>query len=384
MRPQKINLLVVDEQAADRKRMLSAVKRSGLQCDLSEAAVVAEALAAYDKRRFDCVILDYSRPDEDGLQAITSLLQRLPFLPVITSTDKGNERLAAEALKVGAMDYVTKADITPAVIRRAIEGAMQRADAKRMQADQYEALTRFARVLVHDLKAPTQSMLGFAKLAEAFLSDEHYDRPKALAQCRRIGEGVMRMNGLLDSLHAYTEADAHLGIESVSMQNLVRGVVAGLDETIRTRGASIRFEHLPTVSGDQAQLAQLVQNLVANAIKFCRADRPEVRIAAERQDNGIWRFEVRDNGIGIPESEQVAIFEPFRRLHSSSHYEGTGLGLATCKKIVERHGGAIWCASGEGQGTSFYFTLPSAQRGTGGAPPSPAPAAARRKGVAAG
>jgi len=104
-----------------------------------------------------------------------------------------------------------------------------------------------------------------------------------------------------------------------------------------------------------------MQNLLGNAIKYCEAV-PSVQISAARDGDGAWRFAVKDNGIGIPADQCAEIFKPFKRLHGSGTYEGTGLGLATCKKIVERHGGTIWCDSEEGKGSTFYFTLQGVNR----------------------
>jgi signal transduction histidine kinase len=165
------------------------------------------------------------------------------------------------------------------------------------------------------------------------------------------------MNAMLDTLHAYTEADTHPQKEDVELDKLVGDVTINLDKLIEKSGARVICTDLPTVHGDPTQLTQLLQNLIANGVKYCKAAIPEVSVAAEQLPDGGWRIEVRDNGIGIPEKDWTAIFEPFKRLHSQGEYDGTGLGLATCKKIAELHGGAIWCRSELGKGTSFFVTL---------------------------
>jgi signal transduction histidine kinase len=112
--------------------------------------------------------------------------------------------------------------------------------------------------------------------------------------------------------------------------------------------------------GNEALLMQLLQNIVGNGLKYCKAERPVIHIGARKRDDGLWQFSVADNGIGIPAEYHETIFQAFKRLHGVEEYEGTGLGLATCKKIVERHGGRIWCESEQGQGTTFHFTLEGA------------------------
>ncbi len=147
------------------------------------------------------------------------------------------------------------------------------------------------------------------------------------------------------------------------MQAVLVQAMANLEAMINEQKAEIAIESLPTVTGDQTQLVQLFQNLLANAIKFRREEPPKVRIRAS-PDGGCWQFAVSDNGVGIPEEHFDRIFRAFQRLHGHE-YPGTGIGLAICKKIVERHGGRIWLDSTEGQGTTFYFTLAERRAGSG-------------------
>jgi light-regulated signal transduction histidine kinase (bacteriophytochrome) len=125
---------------------------------------------------------------------------------------------------------------------------------------------------------------------------------------------------------------------------------------IQDTNAHLTYDKLPTVRADAMQLVQLFQNLISNAIKFRGPEHPEVHISAHAED-GDWVFSVRDNGIGIEKEYWDQIFTMFRRLHTKKEYPGTGIGLAICKKIVERHGGRIWLDSIPGEGTTFYFTL---------------------------
>jgi signal transduction histidine kinase len=354
-----LRLLIVDDDEGDRRQIVRCIRRSELDCELVEASSMEDALAATEAKQFDCVILDYFLPGQIDLDGIPMLHDQEPTLPIIVSTGHGNEYIASEAIKRGALDYISKSDLTPAALRTTIDHAMQRAGFNRALAEQQRALAVFARVLVHDLKAPMQSILGFARLIEVFLQQEKVDPEKIAGQARRIAEGALRMNALLDQLHAYTEADASPHFDNILLDQLVCDVVANLDASLRQRGARVTYEGLPSVCGDRAQLIQLLQNLIGNGIKYSTAEVPEVHIGAKVLQTGVCVVEVRDNGIGIPQKSLKDIFEPFRRLHSQGEYEGTGLGLATCKKIIERHGGEIWCASKPGEGTSFFFTLPA-------------------------
>jgi light-regulated signal transduction histidine kinase (bacteriophytochrome) len=136
--------------------------------------------------------------------------------------------------------------------------------------------------------------------------------------------------------------------------------VAGLEESIRESGAQITRGELPTVMGDRSQLVQLMQHLLANALKFHGATPPRVEVRAEREGEA-WHICVRDNGIGIDPKHHERIFEIFQRLHDQQRYPGAGMGLAICRRVVHRHGGRIWVNSEPERGSSFHFTLPDAR-----------------------
>jgi light-regulated signal transduction histidine kinase (bacteriophytochrome) len=144
------------------------------------------------------------------------------------------------------------------------------------------------------------------------------------------------------------------------LTEVVNGVLDGLGPTIDECQAEVTVEPLPVVVGDEAQLEQLFQNLIGNALKFKGAGPPRVHVSVEAMDQK-WVFSVRDNGIGIDPQYFQRIFVIFQRLHGKDEYPGTGIGLAICKKIVERHGGRIWVESVPGEGATFYFTLPMAE-----------------------
>lgn len=351
-------LLIVDDDNADRQQILRSISHSGLDCECKEAISIDEALTALHEESFDCIILDYYLPGLDGLGGISALLERDSFMPLIMSTGQGNERVATQAIKLGAMDYINKAHLNADLIRQAIENALERGRLNRKLAEQQAALAGFARVLVHDIKAPVQSIFGFARIIEVSLGQPKFDVKSTIQLSQRLALGALRLVEMVDALHAYTQADKEPELKDTALNDVMSNVLTNLNAMIEKTGASVTHEKLPFVMGDAARLTQLLQNLVANAIKYCQADRPEVHIGA-RLHEGRYIVEIRDNGIGIPEKDCQIVFQPFKRLHTQGEYEGTGLGLATCKKIVEQHGGSIWCKSAPGKGTSFFFTLQS-------------------------
>jgi light-regulated signal transduction histidine kinase (bacteriophytochrome) len=351
-----LNILIADDDEGDRKLVIRALKEAAISFQYAESVSVEEALSACDKSLFDCAIIDYRMPGNNGLFGVAALHERLPFMPIIMATGQGDEKVATEAMKLGAADYIAKRDINAKSIAHIIENAVEKNTLRRKVAEQREELENFARVLVHDLKAPIRSIQGFVRYIER--SNAQCEPEKADEYCRLVFQAARRMDVLIDTLRQYTQADKPVVFEAVEMDRVIKAALFNLHDSIDARGARITHGELPAVLGDASQLTQLLQNLIANGIKYCEAEKPSMRVTAEPQDANTWLFTVKDNGVGIPEEYYESAFEAFRRLPNSANQEGTGLGLATCKKIIERHGGAIRCASKNGEGTSFFFTLP--------------------------
>lgn len=173
-----------------------------------------------------------------------------------------------------------------------------------------------------------------------------------------VVDGAKRMQQLIHDLLEYSRV-ATRGKEfaPVDSNEIIRTVLNNLQISIKKNNAVIHYDNLPQIMGDDIQLMQLFQNLISNSMKFKSSKTPEITIQAEDEGNN-WLFSVRDNGIGIDPQFRDRIFVIFQRLHEREEYPGTGIGLAVCKKIVERHGGEIWVESEPGKGSAFYFTLP--------------------------
>ena len=223
-------------------------------------------------------------------------------------------------------------------------------------------LEQFAYVASHDLQEPLRMVSSYTQL----LARRYKDRLDADAD-EFIGyavDGANRMQNLINDLLQYSRVGTRgQELAPTDAGGVFEAACANLRKAIEENGAEVAVGELPVVMGDHSQLVQLFQNLVANAIKFRAAQPPQIRVEAERQDS-MWRFSVSDNGIGIDPEYLERIFVIFQRLHGRTEYDGTGIGLAVCKKIVERHGGRIWVESRPGEGSTFYFTLPSAALST--------------------
>jgi signal transduction histidine kinase len=354
-----LNILIVDDDQGDRKQVRRALKQAGLSVECVETASIEEALEACDKCAFDCAIIDYRMPGYDGLRGIAALHERFPYMPIIMATGQGDEMVATEAMKRGASDYVPKNRMQAETIRHIIDSAVEKSKLRRQVAQQREELEKFAFVLAHDLKAPITSIQTFALFIEQDLRVAAADKNAIVSYCREISNAVWRLDGLINTLYEYTKIDAQVPFEPVEMRAVMEDTLSNLEHLIQERSARIAYGALPAVIGNAPQLTQLLQNLIGNGIKYCDA-RPTIDVTASPDRENIWRLAVKDNGIGISKECYQQIFEPFKRLHGTGKYEGTGLGLATCKKIVERHGGAVWCESEEGRGATFFFTLQGA------------------------
>jgi light-regulated signal transduction histidine kinase (bacteriophytochrome) len=218
-------------------------------------------------------------------------------------------------------------------------------------------LQQFAYVASHDLQEPLRMVSNFTQLlAERYGAKLDDDAREFIAFAV---EGATRMQTLVQDLLLLSRVGTRgRNLEVVRLAEPVDRAVANLEFAIEENGALVSYDDLPEVMADSLQMMQLFQNLIGNGIKFKGAEPPRVHISAVRDDKE-WTVSVRDNGIGFEPQYADRIFAVFQRLHSRDEYRGNGIGLAICRKIVERHQGRIWAESKPGSGTTFYFTLPA-------------------------
>ncbi|MEX2317831.1 MAG: ATP-binding protein [Pirellulales bacterium] len=219
-----------------------------------------------------------------------------------------------------------------------------------------EELRQFAFVASHDLQEPLRSITSFCNLLEAEYRgrlDEQADN-----YIDRIVNGAKRMKALVTDLLGYSRVsrEGPAPFQTVAFQEVVNDALANLQSSINESDAEIAVGRMPIVIGDRVQLIQLMQNLIGNAIKYRSHRPPRIRIDAEKTGD-LWEFAVADNGLGIAPEHHHTVFEIFKRLHGREEYPGTGIGLAVCKKIVQRHGGQITLKSRPGAGSTFRFTI---------------------------
>jgi light-regulated signal transduction histidine kinase (bacteriophytochrome) len=222
-----------------------------------------------------------------------------------------------------------------------------------------QELQQFAYVASHDLQEPLRMVTSYLQLLERRYKgklDESADDFIHFAV-----DGANRMRELIQGLLAYSRVGTQgQPLEEIACEEVVAQVLDDLQVAIGESDATMTCDPLPVVMADPIQLGQLFQNLIGNALKFRGERPPEIHVGSEQKGDE-WLLWVRDNGIGMEPQYIERIFVIFQRLHTRDEYPGTGIGLAVCKRIVERHGGRIWVESEPGQGSTFFFTLPTFQ-----------------------
>ncbi len=217
-------------------------------------------------------------------------------------------------------------------------------------------LEQFAYVASHDLQEPLRMVSSYTQLLS-----EHYKgklSPEADKFIHFAIEGARQMQDLINDLLSYSRINPQCGsITPNDCGQLLEKVKNNLSVLLEESGAVIESGNLPTLDYDAVQLSQVFQNIISNAVKFCGSVAPRIKISSVHKDSE-WVFSIKDNGIGIDPKHFDKIFIIFKRLHTHEEYEGTGMGLAICKKIIESHGGRIWVESSVGKGSTFFFTVP--------------------------
>ncbi|MEZ4595124.1 MAG: ATP-binding protein, partial [Chloroflexota bacterium] len=219
-----------------------------------------------------------------------------------------------------------------------------------------EELAQFAYAASHDLQEPLRMITAYLQLLASKHQgtlDEESNEFIAYAL-----DGASRMRQLITDLLAYSRVgQQNQNFTQVNLESILEQVCLNLEMQVKESQITITHDPLPTVLADKTQMLQLLQNLISNAIKFRNSSNPKIHLSAEKE-NARWLIKVADNGIGIDPKFSQQIFTIFQRLHTRDEYPGTGIGLAMCKKIIQKHGGEIWVESALGAGSTFYVSLP--------------------------
>lgn len=360
-----IHCLIIDDNSFDRKTVRRAAEGCELKLKIREASNIKSAEEMIKTDNFDCIILDFLLPDEDGLSFARRFLSTTEgMLPIIMLTGQGSEKLVRDAFQLGILDYLTKENLSPESLERGLINALAKVHierSRRAHQDELkrsnEALGRFATLVAHDLKTPiSQIKASCGSLGKKYRDALDDDDQKLL---RRAEHAANHAYKLINSMLAFAQLGKPSQLSNrVDLRLAVDDAIATLATMIQTANATIEIGDLPAIFGDEVQITQLFQNLISNALKFRRSNCALViRIAARPVSRNAWEISVEDNGIGIALDNQERIFDMLERLHGKDEFEGSGIGLAACKRIVENHEGRIWCRSALGVGSEFVFTM---------------------------
>jgi signal transduction histidine kinase len=404
MDAEPIRVLLIEDSVFAVKhtqKMLQEAKSDRFQAELNTAGTLAEGQEHLAQAAVDVVLLDLTLPDSNELETFTRIHNQAPQLPIVVLTGLEDESLASQAVEQGAEDYLIKGQVDGDRLRRSIlyaiarkraenelskyrdhleelvaerTGELRRTNrrlrqeiAERRRAEQSLRVTlsdlersnreldQFAYVASHHLQEPVRMVASYAQLLEKrCAADLDADAREYIAHAVN---GAKRMYRQINDFLAYSR----LGVDSkpfapVDCAKLFVSVQEDFEKDLQTSGGRIACDPLPQVPGDERQLAQLFWNLLDNALKFRSARAPRIRVSVRKTEDG-WTFSVKDNGIGIEPEYRERIFAIFQRLHAGDKYPGTGMGLALCKRIAERHGGKIWVDSKPDKGSTFHFTI---------------------------
>ncbi|MHB8901123.1 MAG: sensor histidine kinase [Thermoguttaceae bacterium] len=270
------------------------------------------------------------------------------------------EKLYVEVLKSPVYDHLGQRvgvqglywDVTA---RKRAEEQLQKTLAELERSN--KELQQFAAVASHDMHAPLRRLVTLSQIIQGHCRGKV--DPAICELLQFMASSVAQMQELIEDLLAHSRVGApNRPLEAVDCNSVVAKALSNLSEVIEEGGVEVEVGELPTIVANRVELVQLFQNLIGNAVKYRNAENPRIEVRTEWQ-GGCWLFHVKDNGIGIPEKDRDRVFEAFQRLHGDDQYPGTGIGLATCKKIVEHLDGRIWVQSHEGKGCEFLFTLPA-------------------------
>ncbi len=365
--PGQLRVLHVEDNELDAELVCEALRRGGFSVSVVVVQEEAEFVEQLLSHHPEVVIADYNLPQWTGMEALDVLRRKGLDIPLILVSGALGDITAVECIKRGVTDYVLKDGLArlPEAIRRALQEKRVlrlRREAEEDLARKVEELARsnaeleqFAYVASHDLQEPLRMVAAYTQLlGERYRGklDENADKFIGYAS-----EGALRMQTLIQDLLAFSRIGRNgAALGHVDCDAVVEEVLLSLGPAMEETGAVVTHTALPVVWADRSQMVQIFQNLIGNAIKF-RGEDPAISVQAEKADKQ-WLFSVSDNGIGIAPECAENVFVVFQRLHARTEYPGNGIGLAICKKIVQRYGGKIWVEPRTGHGSIFKFTMP--------------------------
>ncbi|MEJ0058739.1 MAG: ATP-binding protein [Terricaulis sp.] len=350
--------LILDDSASERHIMAHVLSDVFPGADIHQCGDAAAARDLCATTSFDCILLDYNMPQMDGITFAEQIRAIHPHVPLVLVTGVGDEMLVSQALRSGISDYIPKARINPESIQRTIERAIKSCALTRTIEEQRDELENFAYALAHDFKQPIRQIRTFTQLISAQIGDE--GKESVQQHLDFLNQAARRLSDLVDVMSQYTLLNQPPELKTIALGTVIDNVRDALRAYLFDRGAELTFEGSAWLTGNETLMGQVLQNLIVNGVKYNKSESPRVEVRANPiGDRCI--ITIRDNGIGIDPQYLTEVFRPLMRLHTAAEYTGTGLGLTLARKAVNAQGGAIWCESEVGVGSTFYVRIPVAR-----------------------
>ena len=325
---------------------------------IKRAVELEEAISYISKEQFDIIVLDLGLPETKGIGTLKKFQKRNLTAPVIVFTLNDDVELSLESIRHGAQDFIFKGEFSPGIITRSIRYAMERFPLVRKLEAINSSLETFAAAAAHDLKSPLRHINTNMNFLREDFGDEISEAANEYIDSAL--ESATHLDNLIQSLLDFSKLGSEVQNREIShIEKAIERAMGLLNEEIVSSTAKIHIEEgLPSLFIDEMLMVRVFLNLISNSLKYVDEQAPEICIGSTENDSE-YLISVSDNGIGIDEAYLEQIFLPLERLHSrTSKYPGTGIGLASCARIIKAHGGRIWAESQPGEGSVFYFTIP--------------------------
>lgn len=377
MSERRIKVLLVEDNPGDARLIREKLAETDNDpFEIEITGTLGEGLKRLSEGGVDAMLLDLALPDSFGQETFARAKAQALGVAIIVLTGLNDESLALKLVQGGAQDFVAKIDVTGNNLARAILYAIERERAE-LQVHQLNAeleqrvrertaelqainkeLEAFSYSVSHDLRAPLTHLSGFATLLTEKYGVQLDDQGRKYL--RRINESAIRMSALIDDLLKLARVSRQqLRIWEVAMTPLAREIISEMESEVVGRKIDWRIGRMPSVNCDRGLIKQALTNLLSNAVKYTRPRERALIEIGECLIDEHPAFFVRDNGVGFDMRYADKLFAPFQRLHRDEDFQGTGIGLATVRRIIDKHRGRIWANSEQGFGTTFYFTIGS-------------------------
>ena len=327
------------------------------QWEINEAFTGEEGIRKYSPEEIDCVLIDFSLPKKNGIEVLKQLYKINPHVAAIMLTGQGNETIAVQSMQEGAIDYLVKSELTAESLQISVKNALEKSRLNQALLKQQQEMANFGKVLARDLKKPaTEIDSCIQNISSQLQAEDRVAIEHASHKCKQ-------MVHLIDKLYAYTKVDvAKKDFEPCNILVLLEEFHKeyALQDEIDSRCPVIEFQDTVDVSipGDKELLSRMFKEIISNAIQFNISEVPNIKISMNMVENDLL-IQIIDNGIGMQPGELNVIFNPFVKVENPLGNNGSGLGLATAKKIAIFHDADIWCESAINIGSIFSIRLPA-------------------------